>query len=195
MPLFNCDGTPYQLTNSLQQFDPSSPDIALLNQYDQEVTEIGGTPIFYYECLIQVNNTVDMLYREDRGKIWNPNPVQLYAYYDPVASQNYMNMFGMDGPDEIQLELNYGSVLATLGKPPKIGSRIFTPHLRENWVIVQRNLAQFKLWSAFKLYLIVQRFQESITTGEGQATQKVPDTSINQSLLFSPTQNSGGCKN
>lgn len=182
--LLNCDGTPYQLSGTLQQYDPNNPDINLLSQYNQEVILIGGSPILYYELLIQINNTVDLLYREDRGKIWNPNAVQLFAYYEPVPSQNYLNSFGIDAPDEVQFELSYSAVLKTLGHMPKIGSRLYTPHLGENWVIVQRNLAEFRLWSAFKLLLICQRFQESVTTNEGKVTQRPPDININQGQMF-----------
>ena len=75
-------------------------------------------------------------------------------------------------------ELNYKAVLRDLGHPPKIGSRIYTPHLREDWVIIQRNLGEFKMWGAMRLQLLCQRFQETVTTGEGQVTQKKPDFQI-----------------
>lgn len=181
--ILNPDGTPYRLSGSLNQFDPASQDINLLNTLDAEITEISGSPVFYYEVFIQVNNTVDMLYREDRGKMWSPIPIQLFATYDPVASQNYQNMFGIDGPDEIQLEFNYRDVLQRLGKPPKVGSRIFTPHLRENWEIVQRNLAEFKLWSTFKLQLICKRFQDDVVTNAGRVDQPQPNFRIDDGII------------
>jgi hypothetical protein len=75
-------------------------------------------------------------------------------------------------------ELNYRAVLKAVGHPPKIGSRIYSPHLRENWVIVQRNLGEFKMWNAIRLQILAQRFQESTTTGEGKISQKSPDFRI-----------------
>lgn len=181
----NCNGTPYKLAGSMNQFDPDGTDKFLFDAYDQEITEIAGTPIFYYEVLIQVNNTLDPLYREDRGKLWNPKPIQLFGYYNPIPAQNYQNMFGIDSPDdEIQMEFNYREVLSKIGHPPKIGSRLFTPHLRENWVVATRNLGGFKLWSATKLYIIARRFQESVTTNEGKVTQKQPDFKVNEGGLF-----------
>jgi hypothetical protein len=89
-----------------------------------------------------------------------------------------LNQFGIDAPDEMKFELNYRSVLQNVGHPPKIGSRLFTPHLRENWVIVQRNLGEFKLWGALRIELICQRFQEDVVTGNGKVTQKEPDLKI-----------------
>ena len=66
-----------------------------------------------------------------------------------------------------------------MGHPPKIGSRIHTPHKREDWVVVQRNPGDYKLWGEIRLELLCQRFQETVTTGEGKVTQKKPDFRIN----------------
>lgn len=177
MSIKNPDGTPYNVTGTLQQFDPENPEFDLFNSYDQEAIQIGGTPIYYYEVFIQ-SQTVDRLYVEDRGKLWSTNPIYLYGYYDPIPSQNMMTTFGIDAPDEIMFQFNYKDVLQRIGHPPKIGSRLYTPHLRENWVIIQRNLEEFKLWGDLRLQIMCQRFQESMTTGEGKVTQKEPDFNI-----------------
>jgi len=171
MTIKNCNGTPYKLAGSLNLFDPESPDHALLNSFDSQLIDIAGSPIFYYEVFIQTNNTVDLLYREDRGKIFSNNPIQLKGYYEPIPSQNFLNQFGIDAPDEMQIMLNYNDVLKAIGHPPKVGSRIFTPMKSENWVVIQRNAGDFFLWDQLRLILIVQRFQESTTTGEGRVSQ------------------------
>ena len=178
MPILNKDGTPYQLTGSVQQFDPQNPNFDLFNLWDQEAILRGGSPIYYYEVVI-TDSMIDPIYLEARGKIFSNNPVQLWCTYDPIPSQNLLNQFGIDAPDEMKFELNYRAVLQNVGHPPKIGSRLFTPHLRENWVIVQRNLGEFKLWGALRLELICQRFQEDVVTGEGKVSQKQPDLKIN----------------
>lgn len=168
----NPDGSSYKLKSSLQQFDPDNrSEFDLLNLWDSEAIKQGGSPIYYYEVFIQAN-TIDPLYLEDRGKIWSPNPVQLWAMYDPVPSQNYMTTFGADSPDEVMFEFNYRDVLDVLGHPPKVGSRIFTPHRREHWQIVQRGDEQYHLWGQFRLQVMCKRFQETLTTGEGKITQK-----------------------
>ena len=115
----------------------------------------------------------------DRGKIFSNNPIQLYALYEPIASQNYQNMFGLDAPDEMMFEVNFQAALDAVGHLPKIGSRIHTPHKREDWKIIQRNAGEFKLWGEIRLQLLCEKFQESVTTGEGKVTQKKPDFKIN----------------
>ena len=143
MTIYNLQGTEYEPTGSLRQFDPASPEHDLFNTWDEELIKISGTPLFYYEVFIQ-NQTIDPIYVEDRGKIWSSNPISLYCYYEPIPSKNDMTNFGIDAPDEMIFELNYKATLKAVGHPPKIGSRLFTPHLSENWVLIQRNLSQFK---------------------------------------------------
>jgi hypothetical protein len=177
MALKNTDGTCYKPLGSVQQYNPDAPEHDLFNQWDQESIRRGGSPLYYYEVFIQ-QQTVDPLYLEYRGKIFSNNPIQLWCSYEPIPSQNALSQFGIDSPDEMVFEVNYKAVLQSIGHPPKIGSRIFSPHLRENWVIIQRNLGEFKLWGALRMELICQRFQESVTTGEGEVTQKQPDLKI-----------------
>lgn len=178
MSIKNADGSTYQPTGTLTQFDTQNPEHDLFNVWDQEAIEIGGTPIYYHEIFINMNN-VDELYVEARDKIWSQHPVCLYGYYDPIPSQNAMGAFGIDSPDEIMIEFNYRSVLKALGHPPKVGARIFTPHKRENWMIKQRNVEVFKLWGEIRLQVMCERFQESLTTGEGKVTQRQPDFKLN----------------
>lgn len=173
----NTDGTAYKLSGCFKQFDSTSNKHDLFNAWDAEAIRIGGSPIFYYECLVPPN-TIDPVYWESRGKIWRDTPIVLNALYEPMTSPNYMDEFGMGaGPDTVIFELNYREVLSSIGHAPKIDSRIFTPHRSENWKIVQRNIDQFTHWSELRLQLICDKFQESLTTGEGRVTQKNPDIS------------------
>lgn len=175
----NNNGTPYQLKSSMQQFDPGDPVFELFNQYDEEAIKISGTPVFYYEVLIQFQS-MDRLYLEDRSKLFNPFSTQLYAFYEPPQQSNMSGLFSVDTPDEeILLELNYQAVLRDVGHPPKIGSRIFTPHRGENWIIIDRRLDQFKAWQAFRLILLCKKWQENSITGEGEVGQPQPDFKIN----------------
>lgn len=178
MAINNPDGSTYHPTGTLQQFDPQSLEHELFNIWDQEAIEIGGTPLFYYQVFINVNN-IDEIYMEARDKLWSQHPICLHGYYDPIPSQNAMGAFGIDSPDEIMFEFNYRHVLKILGHAPKIGARIFTPHKGENWVVKQRNVEVFKLWGELRLQVMCDRFQESLTTGEGKVTQRQPDFKIN----------------
>lgn len=178
MVIRNIDGTIYTTTGTLKQFDPESPIHDLFNQYDAEAIELGGSPIYYYEIFIQFES-MDKLYLEDRTKLWSPIPVELQAVYEPIPTMKEQGLFGIDSPDEITFLLNYKRVLEILGQPPKVGSRIFTPHKRENWVIVQRNVGDFNLYGEIRLELICERFQESSTDSSGIATNPQPDFEIN----------------
>jgi hypothetical protein len=180
MALRNPDGSIYQPSGTLTQFNPNSTEHDLFNLWDQEVIQIGGTPLEYFDIFINVSS-IDEIYMEARDKIFSPCPVCIYGYYDPIPSSNVLGTFGIDSPDEIMIEFNYRHVLKTLGFPPKIGARIYSPHKGENWQIIQRNVEVFKLWGELRLQVMCSRFQESLTTGEGKVThtRKGADFKIN----------------
>ncbi len=173
----NDDGTPYRVVGNIQQFDPESPDKNLFNLWDQEAIKQGGSPVYYYQVFI-TQQAIDPLYQESRAKVWSQHPIELFCFYEPISSTNNLGMFGIDSPDEIVFEFNYAAVLEALGKLPQIGSRIFTPHLRENWEVIQCNPGEYKGWNVLRLQMICRRFQESLTTGEGKVTQSVPKYKI-----------------
>lgn len=188
----NCDGTPFQLSG-LQTFDPNNPELNLIGGYDQELIQIAGAPIFYHEVFIQVKNTLDTTYREDRGKMWATEGIQLWGYYEPIASQNVQNAFGIDSPDEIKFTFNYQAVLKAIGHPPKIGSRLFTPHKRENWEVITRAVADFILWGELHLVIIAGRFQDNLTTNAGVVSQRMPDFKLNEGQMFKGGGGMGDC--
>lgn len=177
MGIKNPDGTPFKVTGSLQQFDPYNPNHNLFNALDQEAIRIGGSPLRYYECFIQFQ-TIDELYMEDRGKVWSPMPIDFFGYYEPIEPQNPSTQFGMDGIGDVMFTTNYRAVLAAVGHMPKRGSRINTPHLNENWVIVDTRVTDFAYWGAIHLQIVCEKFQESRTTGEGNVSQPKPDYTI-----------------
>jgi hypothetical protein len=177
MTIYRSDGKPYSAVGSLQQFDDSSPDRDLFNKWDEESIRLGGSPLFYYELFVDVNN-IDPLYVETRAKIYSKNPVQLWCVYEPIPSQNMQTAFGLDSPDEMTFDLNYKAVLRDLGYAPKIGSRVRTPFLNEDWVIIERKLGEFKKYNALRLQLICQRFQEDDVSGSSVGEKKNADYKI-----------------
>lgn len=174
MPLLDLNGKPYKASGSMQQFDPTNPQHALFNLWDEDSIRQGGSPIYYYEKFIPVGE-IDTTYWECRGSIFSPIEIELWANYDPIAAQNYMNAFGIDSPNEMIFELNTKATIGKLGHMPKLGSRIYTPHLGENWEIIQRNLGEFKMWGALRVQLICRQFQESMTLQNGKVTEKSPN--------------------
>ena len=162
----NPDGTAYRTSGSIQQYDPKSNNHALFNLWDQEAIKQGGSPIYYYEVFISTGE-IDPIYQEARGKIWSPNPIELWSSYEPIPSQNFMTAFGYDSPYDITFETNAKAVIQALGHMPKIGARIRSPHLAEDWEVIQRNLGEFKMWGALRLQIICKRWQSTITTPDG----------------------------
>jgi hypothetical protein len=176
MALYNKDGTVYKLTGELSQLIPDSPSHDLFNLWDQEAIRAGGTPLLYYEVFI---SNIDKLYLESRDKLWSQHPVEIWGVYDPIPSQFEQGLFGIDGPDTMVFSTNYQDTLDKLGHLPVIGSRIFTPHLKEHWEIIDRKLGDFHRWKVYRVEIHCQRFQESLTTGEGRVTN---DTDPNPSF-------------
>ena len=76
------------------------------------------------------------------------------------------------------IEFNYRSVVRKLGHPPKIGSRLFTPFLKENWVIIERKTGEFKMYGVVRLQCICQRFQEDDVSGTSAQSQQNVDFKI-----------------
>ena len=170
-------GTPYRAVGSVQQFDPANPELNLFHMWDQDIIQMGGSPIFYYEVFIP-SSKIDPIYWESRGKIFSNYPVQLYGFYDPQPAQNLQNQFGIDSPDEMIFEFNVRAVLSLVGHLPKIGSRLFTPHKREHWKIIQRNMGEFKMWGELRIQLVCDRFQDDIITNAGRVKQQQPDFTL-----------------
>jgi hypothetical protein len=167
--LLNTDGTPYRSFGTQNQIKLTQFD--LFNSWDQEAIEKSGGIIQLFSLILSQND-IDPLYLESRSKLFSPIGIELSCFYEPIPSQNYINAFGIDAPDEMIFEFNYKYILEKVGFPPKIGSRIYSPHLKENWVIIQRNLGEFKMWGAMRLQLICQKFQESVSTLEGNVIGK-----------------------
>lgn len=170
MVIRNPDGSIYKSTGSLGQLQPDSPTNDVFNQWDQEQIKIGGSPILYYEVIIPPSS-IDPIYLESRGKLFTQHPIELYVTYDPIPSQWNQGQFGIDGPDTMVFYANYKATLDALGHLPTVGSRIFSPHLRENWEIVDRKLGDFHRFKVYRCEIHCQRFQETLTTNEGKSTQ------------------------
>ena len=175
MVIHNKDGTPYKPKGCMNQYDPLSPKYDLLNRYDSEMIRLSGSPIYYYECVIQAQ-TVDPLYYEDRGKLFSPVGILLHAFYEPQQQQNSQGLFAIDVmSEEIVLELNYKDVLNALGnRHPLVGSKIYTPHRGEHWEIIDVRLDKFNYWGAFRLILQCKKFQKNTTSAENYAHDLKP---------------------
>jgi hypothetical protein len=171
MVIRNPDGTVYKPAGTLSQLIPDSPTHDLFDLWDQEVIKLGGSPLLYYEVIIP-QSAIDKQYIEARTKLWTQHPVEIFAVYDPVPSPLDQGLFGIDGPTDMVFYTNYRATLNAIGHLPIIGSRIWSPHLRENWEVIDRKLGDFYRFNVFRCEIHCKRFQETLTTGEGQVTQQ-----------------------
>lgn len=171
MVIRNTDGTAYKASGTLSQLIPDSPSHELFNSWDKELIRAGGSPLLYYEVIIP-SNSIDPLYVESRSKLFSTYPIEIFAIYDPIASQFNQGVFGADGPDQMTFYVNYSDAIDRIGHLPVIGSYIFSPHLREHWEILDRKLADFHRWKVYHVEIHCQRFQESLTQSEGKVTEK-----------------------
>ena len=174
MPIYRPDGTPYTALGSLNQIQPDSPSHDFFQSWDAEIIELGGSPLLYYEVIIP-SASIDMQYLESRNKLWSQHPTENFGVYDPIPSETSMTMFGADSPnDSMVFYCNYKDTLSRIGHLPMIGSRLYTPHLRENWEIVNRKLGDFHRWKVYRIEIYCVRWQENLTTGEGKVAQGTP---------------------
>lgn len=177
MAIRNKDGTIYKPSGTLGQLIPDSPSHDLFNLWDQEIIRAGGSPLLYYEVIIP-RSSIDPLYLESRDKMWSLFPVEIFAIYEPIPSQMNQGLMGIDGPDTMVFYTNYQDIISRIGHLPSVGARIYSPHLQENWEVVDRKLGDFQRWKVYRVEIHCHRFQENRTTGEGEVTQQTPSPSF-----------------
>ena len=169
----NPDGSPYTVSGMLRSFNPcNTTEKDIFNQYDAEIIKINGSPIYYYELFMDVNN-IDPLFLESRNKIWSQQPVLLYGFYDPITSQNFMNMFGIDSPDtDVMFELNYRAVDYSHRIKVSIGKSN-----RPMWPIGKYGArSDFKFWSIVSRKVLQQAKEKS-------HSRKIPTKSTDLCVL------------
>lgn len=174
--IYGKDGKPYKPSGCYQLFNDKLPERDLVNKWDAEALKMGGSPIYYYEIFIDINN-IDPLLMESRAPIWSQVPITLYGTYPIAASENNQGFWGLDNPTgEVPFEFNYKNVLETLGHPPKIGSRLQTPFLNEQWEIIENKTGDYRFYQSTRLICICSRFQEDRVSGTSIAKQ--PDVNF-----------------
>lgn len=109
------------------------------------------------------NAQKDAIYREDRGKVFEKCvPVTLYGFYDyPSSSQ--CSMFGIDAPDELEVQVNAEIVSEKLGRVLEIGTLLSIES--SDWLVINRSWIYNRFIGRYRLELACQRYQESVTTG------------------------------
>lgn len=141
----------------------------LLRKADGFWIDNAGFPIVVTGVL-KPDTKVERLYLEDGCKVFNSQtPILLYGFYDYPSEGNYMNMFGIDAPDEMEIEFNEENVLKKLGMLPEIATVLRIEDA--TWTVIQRKRIYNRFIGRYRLSLTVTRYQESVTTGEGKVAK------------------------
>lgn len=103
------------------------------------------------------------LYIEDAGEFIQLYPeVLIYGFYDyPQLQQT--SVFGIDAPDELEVQVNIAIVSDRLGGTPEIGTLLSIED--GDWIVINRSYIYNRFVGKYRLALNCARFQRSVTTG------------------------------
>jgi hypothetical protein len=128
---------------------------------DELFIEGTGRELFYYRRLVSQAAT-DQVYDVRAQISWTNDPIVLRGFYETPLAEG-VQQFGIDSPDEMDVELGYETTLKKVGAVPSPGDLIVT-NKSEKWVVLTRRRKDDMLRGQNRLVLTVQRFQESATT-------------------------------
>lgn len=132
-----------------------------LKKLDGQWIESAGHPIFILGVIEY--ETTDPLYLEKvTHKHIYGSPILVYGIYE-YSPTNAMTAFGIDEPDELNIEVNYDILIEKLKMLPKIGTLLKVEE--ENWVVANYNWVYDKFIGKKRLNLTCRRYQESATCG------------------------------
>jgi hypothetical protein len=111
--------------------------------------------------------TLDELYIEGTGRslIHVGSNQQLRGFYE-VPFNPDSNSFGLDAPDQMEIELGFRMTLKKIGSLPAIGDLIYLPQHQSNWKITAKRQNDDAFRGLNRLILTVARYQESTTNGD-----------------------------
>ena len=109
---------------------------------------------------------LDELFVENTGRPFTQleGGVELRGIYELPALSSAPQFFGIDGPDEMDVELGYHTTLRKLKRPPQIAEK-FVDLVGQTWIVINRWRKDDMVRGQNRLVLTVQRYQESVTAG------------------------------
>lgn len=109
---------------------------------------------------------LDELFVENTGRPFThlETGTELRGIYELPEGSAAPKVFGLDSPDEMDVELGYFTTLDKLKTVPKIGDK-FVDLLKQTWVVFNRRRKDDMVRGQNRLVLTVTRYQESVTTG------------------------------
>lgn len=140
-----------------------------LRKIDGYWIESAGHPIVV-KGVFKRDEAVEKLYREDRGTVFDTLPhVTFHGFYDYPTLPS-LTCFGIDAPDEMEVQVNYDIVTSRLGKVPEIGTLLTIE--QSDWMVINRSYIYNRFIGKYRLALLCARYQESVTTGNGTCKHK-----------------------
>lgn len=134
---------------------------SVLCAIDDFFVQSTGRIVFHYSRL-SGRPSSDQVYTEDRLQSFSSTSTKLRGFYSiPLSSA--ITTFGIDTPDEMQLQLGFNSTVKKIGMIPQIGD-LMVDHANGHWVITDRARKDDMFRGTNRLVLTLSRFQESATT-------------------------------
>jgi len=125
--------------------------------------ESAGHPIIVKGIMHRKKPDTNALYIEDQRELTKIYPeVTIYGFYNYPQMQ-YFQMFGIDSPDELEVQVNNEIVTEKLSGLPVIGALLEIES--DDWIVINRSYIYNRFVGKYRLALVCQRFQRSITTG------------------------------
>ena len=87
----------------------------------------------------------------------------LYGFYDYPTTSSHTT-FGIDAPDELEIQFNAEILCQKLGKFPAIGTLLWIEESK--WLVINRAWIYNRFIGKYRIQLVCQRYHESITTGK-----------------------------
>lgn len=94
-------------------------DKNLFNKIDAENIKLSGSRVLLYEYI--ESNDIDDVYLESRQKTISPNPIILWAHYDPRPVEEALSEFGVQMQYDQTFTFNKSYVEGILGRPIRAG--------------------------------------------------------------------------
>jgi hypothetical protein len=106
-------------TSRLSLFDRDNPDKNLFNLVDDELIKLAGSQILVYKYI--PSNDVDDVYMEARQKPIAPEPIKVYASYDPRPIEENLTQFGVEIQSDQIFTFNKSYIERRIGRSIIIG--------------------------------------------------------------------------
>jgi|TARA_R100001143_G_C3345449_1_gene126516 hypothetical protein len=172
----------------LSLFDPTNPDLALLNLIDEEQIRLSGSKILYYKYF-QSDGTIDPIYMEERSKVLHSQPLTVFGHYNPTAIEENLSQFGLELTSDQLFVFNKSSIETLLGRTP-IPYDVVQPQFQNiKYQIIEVQEESFEIYGVYHLTCAAKILRDSeLVMAEPLTKQSTPTSrrDIDPRLAESP---------